>query len=193
MTFASAASNAAAALGRSLNAQPAIGGLLLRRGRRGANFGDRLAAVEQGQRRDHLKFMGLDRLVLQQKDAERDDILAAPVGNIAIDRDRTIALHAAELGITLGVQQLVRLEALDAGRVCLRGFLGQIVLLGHLLADRGELPGHLVLEFLQLGARLCGLAGLGGIALFHLGLALRNHRGDGLPLRIDQQVLQILI
>ena len=48
-------------------------------------------------------------------------------------------------------------------------------------------------EFLQLGARLRSLAGLCGIPLFHLGLALRDDFGDGFPLRIDKQILQILI
>jgi hypothetical protein len=48
-------------------------------------------------------------------------------------------------------------------------------------------------EFLQLGARLRSLAGLQRIALFHLGLALRDHLGDGFAFRIDQQILQILI
>ena len=86
-----------------------------------------------------MKLMGLDRLILQQEDAERDDVLAAPVGNIAVDRDRAVALHAAELGIALGVQQLVRLETLDAGRLGFRGLFGQIVFLGHLLADGGKL------------------------------------------------------
>ena len=84
-------------------------------------------------------------------------------------------------------------KSLHAGRIGFRGLFGQIVFLGHLLADRGKLPGHVVLEFLQLGARLRGLARLCGIALFHLGLALRNDFGDGFPLRIDKQILQILI
>src|ERR1700722_12151252 len=172
-----------------LERESAISGLLLRRGCRGPDLGDRLSVIEQGQRRDHLKFMGLDRLVLQQKDAERDDVLAAPVGNISVDRDRTVALHAAELCIALGVQKLVRLEALYARRVRLCGFFGQIVLPGHLLAERGELPGDIVFEFLQLGARLRGLAGLGGIPLLQFGLALRDDFGDGFPLRIDQQIL----
>jgi len=50
-----------------------------------------------------------------------------------------------------------------------------------------------VLEFLQFGARFRRLAGLCGIALFHLGLALRDNGFDGFPLRIDQQILQVLI
>jgi len=70
-----------------LERQPAIGRLFLCRGRRGANLGDGLAAIQQGQRRDHMKFVGFDRLVLQQENAERDDILATPIGNIAVDRD----------------------------------------------------------------------------------------------------------
>ena len=37
------------------------------------------------------------------------------------------------------------------------------------------------------------LRGFSGIALFHLGLALRDELGDGFALRIDQQIFQILI
>jgi hypothetical protein len=73
------------------------------------------------------------------------------------------------------------------------GFLRQVVFLGHLLADGGQLAGHLVFELFHLGARLGGLARLGGVALFHLGFALRDHFGDGFTFRIDQQILQILI
>ena len=140
-----------------------------------------------------MKLMGLDRLILEQEDAQRDDVLAAPIGNIAVDRDRAVALHAAKFGIALGVQQLVRLEAFHAHRICFRGLFGQVVFPGHLLADSGELTGHVVLEFLHFGARLRCLAGLCGIALFQLGLALGDDFGNGFPLRIDQQILQILI
>src|ERR1700722_6015827 len=57
----------------------AIGRLLLRFGRGRTNLGHRLAAIEQGSRRNQMKFMGLNRLVLEQEDAERDDVLAAPI------------------------------------------------------------------------------------------------------------------
>src|SRR5258708_40017606 len=59
--------------------KPAIRRLLLRFGRGGTNLRNRLSAIEQGQRRDDVKLMGFDRLVFQQEDAERDDILAAPI------------------------------------------------------------------------------------------------------------------
>ena len=87
----------------------------------------------------------------------------------------------------------MRLETLHTHRARLRGLLGKIVFAGHLLADGGELPGHVMLEFLQFGAWLRCLARLGGVALFDLGLASRDDLSDGFPLRIDQQVLQILI
>src|SRR6266705_1736443 len=62
-----------------LERQPAIGRLLLRLRRGGTNLGHRLCAIEQGPRRDYMKLMGLDRLILEQEDAQRDDVLAAPI------------------------------------------------------------------------------------------------------------------
>ncbi len=62
-----------------LKRKPAICRLFLRFRRSGANLGDRLAASEQGPWRDHVKLVGFDRLVFQQKDAQRDDVLAAPI------------------------------------------------------------------------------------------------------------------
>jgi hypothetical protein len=84
-------------------------------------------------------------------------------------------------------------KSLEALRPGFRRLFRKIVLLGHLLADGGELRRYLVLEFLDLGARLCGFARFGRIALFQLGLALQDDFGGGFPFRIDQQILQILI
>src|SRR5229473_4053401 len=79
-----------------LEGKPAVGRLLLRFRRGGTNLGHRLGAIEQGFWCDHMKLMGFDRLILQQEDTQRDDVLAAPVRNIAVDRDRAVALHAAQ-------------------------------------------------------------------------------------------------
>jgi hypothetical protein len=87
----------------------------------------------------------------------------------------------------------MRAESFHASRLCFSGLLRQVVLLGHLLADGGKLTGHLMLEFFQFGAWLRCAARFGGITLFQLGLALRYYRRDGFPLRIDKQILQILI
>src|SRR5882724_13546137 len=67
-----------------LERKPAIGRLLLRLRRGGTNLGHRLGAIEQGLRRDYMKLMGLDRLILEQEDAQRNDVLAAPIRNIAV-------------------------------------------------------------------------------------------------------------
>jgi hypothetical protein len=87
----------------------------------------------------------------------------------------------------------VRAKTLDISRPGFGGFLRQVVFLRHLFADGGKLRRHLVLEFLDLGARLCGLAGLCGIALFKLGLTLQDNFSRVFPLRVHKQVLQILI
>src|ERR1700730_9447803 len=106
-----------------------------------------------------MKFMLLDRSVLQQPDAKCDDAVAAPVGDIAIDRNGSVALMTAELRVTVGIQQPVRSKSLHISRSVFRGLPGEIVLLRHLLADRGEPAGNVVFEFLQLGTRLRSLAG----------------------------------
>src|SRR6266404_3778301 len=62
-----------------LEHEAAIGRLLLRFRRGRANLGHRLSIVEQGLWCDHVKLMGFDGLILEQKDAQRDDILAAPI------------------------------------------------------------------------------------------------------------------
>ena len=62
-----------------LEREAAVGRLLLRLGRGGANLGHRFCAIEQGLRRDHMKLVGFDRLILEQEGAQRDDVLAAPI------------------------------------------------------------------------------------------------------------------
>ena len=61
-----------------------------------------------------------------------------------VDRDRAVALISAELGVTLGVQQLVGPKSLHARRPGLGGLFRQVVFFGHLLADRGKLRGQSV-------------------------------------------------
>ena len=100
---------------------------------------------------------------------------------------------SAELCKALGIQKLVGSKSLHARRLCFGGLFRKVVFLRHLFTDRGKLTGHVVLEFLQLGPRFRRLARLCGIALFHLGLALRNDRSHGFSLRVDEQILQILI
>src|SRR6202022_405302 len=84
------------------------------------NLRERLAALDHFGRRADMKFMVLDRSVLQQPDAQGDDAVAAPVGDIAIYRDRSVALMTAELRVTLVIQQLVRSKSLHISRSCFR-------------------------------------------------------------------------
>src|ERR1700760_4475981 len=93
-----------------------------------SHFHKRLAALDHRGRTADVKLVGLDRRVLQQPDAQRHDVVAEPIGNVAVDRDRTVALRPAELGIALAIQQLVRTKPLNAGRLRLRCLLRQIVL-----------------------------------------------------------------
>src|ERR1700692_4597014 len=82
------------------------------------NLRERLAALDHFSRRADMKLMVLDRSVLQQPDAQGDDVVAAPVRDIAIDRDGPVSLMSAELCVTLGIQKLVRSKSLHISRFC---------------------------------------------------------------------------
>ncbi len=177
--FASAASNAASALGRSLKLRPAAVGLMLLRIRRGQRLPQPACRRRSSQPARSRETHGLS---IGASLAARRRVRRCPcrAGRKYSGRPRpSRRADAAELGIALGIQQAcATLKSLDACRICLRGLFRQIVFLGHLLADASaSSPDIVVLEFLQLGARLCRLAGFGGVALFDLGLALRDHFG----------------
>src|SRR6185437_16644258 len=80
----------------------------------GQHFRKRPAAVDDRGRRADVKLVALDRRLLRQPDAERSDIVAAPIRDIAVDRHGAVALMTAEFGETLRIQQFVRPKALDA-------------------------------------------------------------------------------
>ena len=71
-----------------------------------------------------MKLVALHRRILQQPDTQRHDVVAQPVGDIAIDCDRAVSLMPAKFCIALGIQELVGAKSLHARRFCLRGFFG---------------------------------------------------------------------
>ena len=127
----------------------------------------------------------------------QNTILAARVALVALGEgwgeDFSCAVYAAEFGEAFGVQKLMGAESFDSLRFCLRGFLGEIVFLSHFSADDCQLLRHLVLEFLDLGARLAFAARLQGVSRFERRLALGDQVVSGLTLRIGEQILQLCI
>src|SRR5690242_4548250 len=140
-----------------------------------------------------MKFVILQWCILLQEHPEINRFVAAPIGDVALDRDRAIALHAAELGEAFGVQKLVRTKSLDAGRLRFRGLFGEVVFFSHLPADDSKLLRYLVLEFLDLGARLTFPAWLRGVSRFERSLALGNQVVGGFTLGVGKQILQFRI
>src|SRR6202022_3475686 len=76
------------------------------------HFGERLAPFDHFSRRADMNLMVPDRCILQQPDPQRHDAVAPPVRNIAIDRYRSVSLMSAKLGVTLGVEKIVRSKSL---------------------------------------------------------------------------------